>query len=227
MGRLSMKGFARQVRIWVLPLGLSFLFIGGYHTIFANPEPTIDDLAAYLRDSSLSVGYETIDGYQHVFYMIDDRKVFITSGGENNKDVTASGEHMVWVKETNGGGQIILHNVLDKVTLQLSGEGTNQNPVIDDNKVVWEKWSPAGWNIFAYDGLSVRQLSQDYVSIRPQIQGSQVVYAQKLSGELDNWQVVVHNLDTDQIDTIATGNAANAWPHFKDDFIETKYDPSL
>jgi beta propeller repeat protein len=227
MGRLNFKFFTKQVRIWILPFCLALLLVGGYHTIFANPEPTIDELAAYLQNNSLSVGDEIVGGYQQIFYVVDDRKVFITSGGENNRDVIASGEYVAWVREVNGVGQIMLHNVLTKATLQLSGEGSNVNPVISSNKVVWEKWMNNGWQIFYYDGISVSQLSRDYVSVRPQIQDNQIVYAQKLPGNNDDWQVVGHDLRTNNANIITTGDETNAWPHFKGDTIETKYDPTL
>lgn len=227
MGRLNFKFFTKQVRIWILPFCLALLPVCGYHTIFANPEPTIDELAAYLQNNSLSVGDEIVGGYQQIFYVVDDRKVFITSGGENNRDVIASGEYVAWVREVNGAGQIMLHNVLTKATLQLSGEGSNINPIIFGNKVAWEKWVDEGWQIFYYDGFSIRQLSQDYVSVRPQMQNNQIVYAQKLPGNNDHWQVISHDPRTDSKEVIATGDETNAWPHFKDDTIETKYDPTL
>lgn len=212
---------------WGVPVVLSGLIIMGYHTISASPEPTADELVSYLESNPLNVGSETVGGYQQIYYAIDERRVFITDEPQNSRQPAASNEYVVWVQDVDGNSQIMLHNVLTKATLIISGDSTNQNPVIDGDRIAWEKWVNESWQIFYYDGTAIRQLSQNHVSVRPVIEGEEVAYAQKLSQDNTSWRVVRHNLTSNTQEVVLTDDESNAWPHFIDGVLETKYNPFL
>lgn len=229
MGRLKHRQYPRKrnrfsllINRWVPSIGIALLMVLSAHmTIFANPEPTAEQLSTYLQTNRLSVGTQTVEGYQQIFYNFNGTNFFVTDNKRNHLRPRASGEYMVWVENTDGGNNLIIYSVLTKSRLQITTESTNITPSVYSNKVVWEKWMGDRWHIYYYDGFSVSQLSSGPTSVRPRINNNTVVYAQESAGQ---WQVVTHDLNTGQDQISQVNGEEEAWPYFETDGrIESKF----
>jgi beta propeller repeat protein len=212
MGRL--RRVRRVLIAWVLPAVVAVGVIFGVNSLVtADTPPNTDQLAQYLQTNSLDPAVESVEGYQQIYYRYNGQKVFLTGANYSHIKPVASGEYVAWEGLNSGAGQIYIYNVLTDALTQVTSASTNQNPAIYQNTVAWESWQDNSWQIFYYDGFSVKQISADGVpSVRPSIQGHQIIYAEQFS---DGWASLSYDLTTGQYTVIKTGDeASTAYPHF-------------
>lgn len=215
MGRLKVISYAKA---WVLPVAIALALVFGVHVSLADPKPTLEELTEYLQTDSLSVGAQPVAGFSQIYYTYNGNAVYVTEDdGHNRHSPVASDEFVAWVETIDGAGQIFLHNVLTETTTQITNEGTNLSPAIYLDQIVWQKWVDESWQIYYYDGLAVRRLSNsDGSAIRAKIEEGRAVYAEQLA-QSGQWRVVLHDLQAGEAEVIETGNEAIAWPRFEDD----------
>lgn len=217
---LIARGYS-LIRLWIFPVSIALVIVFGVSRVIASPPPTTDELTEYLQNNSLSVGSDVINGYQQIYYLYNDERVFVTDDAFNHTNPSSGHEFIAWVQSIDGTAQIFAYNVLTKASMQVSNYGTNQSPAVDTTGIVWEKWMGDQWQLFYYDGTSIRQLTSGYTSVRPKIKDNQITYVQQLAP--NDWQVIAYDLSTDQSQIIKTGNGTVAWPHFKGAEIITSY----
>lgn len=207
------------VQRWLLPVLIAVaVMIALQATLFANPEPTVDELTNYLQTNQLEVGTETVDGRQQIYYAYDDIKIFVTDNDRNHIHPVANKRFMAWEEISDGQSQIVVYDVLTQASQQVTSFTNNQNPAIaSDGRVVWERWVDEKWQIFYYGGGSaIQQLSFDDSSVRPTIQGDKVAFAQVSS--VDRlWRVIQYDLTTRQTTEVNSSNGEQAWPRFQPD----------
>ncbi len=191
----------------------------------ANPEPTRPELESYLQTNNLPVGAESVDGFQQVYYIHNGVKVFVTKDRRNHMKPVTSGRYVSWSEVINGFPQIVLYDFLDKTRIQITQTGTNLDPDIWGDKIVWEGTSGGLQQVFYFDGTEVAQISHDYMSVRPKIKDNNIIYAQYIPDEVDQWRVISHIIDgsrgvnPDQV--IVQGGEEIAWPRFDGENIKT------
>ncbi|MDP2693187.1 MAG: hypothetical protein Q8O88_06170 [bacterium] len=189
---------------WVAPILVASIIF-----IFVRPAlaqiMTVEELSRYVLENDVTVGEETVEGFRQVYYMLSEEKIFVTSGKDNSRNPVVNKEYMAWVTEVNGaGGQIFLYHIPTGITTSITGSSTNLNPrVSDTGKVVWERWLDERWQIFLYDGISVRQLTDGDVSVSADISGDQVVFVRQDKDK--NWLTVRLDLSARSATVIAEG----------------------
>jgi beta propeller repeat protein len=183
-------------------------------------EPSRSELDEYLSKNSLAIGMETVNGYQQIYYLYNDVKVYLTQGNVNHTSPRISKEYVTWQEIYDGNPQIVLYNLLDKTRLQLTNSGYNGDQSLESNRVVWERVQANTTQIYLYDGKSVRQLSKE-ASIRPSIKGDIVIYAQNVSG--NTWQTIAQNISDNSTRIISKGDElSSGYPMFVGDQIKTR-----
>lgn len=193
--------------------------------ISANPAPSKAELQTYLEDHALKVGSESTGGYQQIFYIYNDVKIFITKNQNNHTHPVISGRYMAWEEVIDGFPQIILYDVLNKTELQVTQTGTNLSPAIWKNQIVWVGLDNGLRQIFYFDGKQTKQLSFDNTSLRPAIRDNIIAYAQYTGNQENPWRVVSYDLDRapneDPYQIVNEGTEENAWPHFAKNELQT------
>ena len=156
-----------------------------------------------------SVGAEVINGYQQVFYIYQGNKHFVTNESRNSRNPSANGGYITYVSDFNEAGQIFLYGVVNDTRTQLTFTGTNLNPKVDDKgRVTWEGWDGNTWQIFFFDGKSVRQLTIEETSLNPDLSGDYISYGRR--GANGTWRAVVYSIKDDKSIDVALGeNARN------------------
>lgn len=158
-----------------------------------------------------TVGVESVDGYSQVYYEEGGSKKFITSGNINSKMPVLGGKYIAYVTDINGLGQVFLYDLTADVRTQLTFIGNNLNPKVDDKgRVVWEGWQGPNttWQIFFFDGKSIRQLTTGDTSLNPDISGDYISYGRR--DITDTWRAVVYSIsDNKSVDVITGENARN------------------
>lgn len=156
--------------------------------LFAVVRPTLarlvggsTGLTEFLAANNVEVGSEVVDGYHQIYYIFEGKKTFITEGGLNATSPVSVGEYIAYRRNAGTGTDyIFLYHIPTNTTVQLSGTGNNGNPRVSrDGKVVWERWQAGGWQIFLFDGVRVRQLTEGELSTNPEIEGDLVTYSRK------------------------------------------------
>jgi len=72
------------------------------------------------------------------------------------------------------------------------------------------------WQIFLFDGGSIRQLTDGDVSVHAEIEGDEIVYARQ--DAQGNWRALRHSLGTEQAVIIKEGHVAKR-PKFRDGVV--------
>ncbi len=224
MGRLApIRAWHRVpkvVRLWLPPIIVVAGTIGFVHVrTFASQEPTISELQTYLKDNQLQVGEETVSNYRQVYYNLNGVIVYLTNGNSNHTAPVASGSRVVWLEELLGGKQVFVYDVLTKHKTQLSFTGSQQNPGIDGQSVVWETWTGESLQIKLHNGQTVKQISTGTNSIRPQVQGDKVAYTKRVSN--NQWQIVSFTISSGKTDVLETVSGTQAYPRFVDGQIKS------
>ena len=195
------------IQVWILPLIISTLLFVVVRPALAQIAEQQSSLSDYLTSSDVIVGEETIDGYRQVYYEYQGQKTFITGGGLNNHDPVTAGKYIAYLKNIEGAAQIFLYNILSGTTIQLTNTGVANSPrVSKEGNVVWEGWVDENqkWQIFSFDGTSVRQITTGDLSINPSIEGDKVVYARRDLAGL--WRGSIYSLFAKEEKDITLGN---------------------
>lgn len=196
---------------------------------FANPEPTVDQLFAYLQNNKLIIGSQTLDGYSQVYYVYNDQKIFVTKGNTNHAASKVSGQYITWISPNDGPEQqVYLYDALNKVTLRLSSYGTNAAVAMSGSRVVWSKWVDERWQLFYYNGFeSVPITTLDGSASRVRMKNNIIVYTQYVPDDPDGtpWHVKSYDTNTDSTDLVhKTANGTDAYPYFDaNGDIQTQY----
>lgn len=221
MGRLkAVRLFSgTTVRLFIV---FCALIVGFF--LYANTsridQPSSSELAAYLKNNRLQVGTRTVNDFEQVYFLFNNQRVYVTDGSASRNLPVASGKYIVWTETPyqQSSSLVVLYDVLSRVKTQLTASGTSMRPKLDTNRVVWEDWNGSQAQIYYYDGLIATQLSKDYPSVRPDIRGNQIIYAQELAP--NNWQTILYDTNTKQSTVVVAGTQAQAgWPRFEGDKI--------
>lgn len=189
-----------NLKSWLIPVVIAGLLFIVVRPIFAQAlEVPVQPLGEIEVDS------EVVGGYHQVFYLADGEKIFITEGNLNATSPVINGEYIAYRKNTGAGVDgIFLHHIPGATTIQLSVSGNNANPVIDESgRVVWEGRTDGAWQVFLFDGVSVRQLSNGFMAVNPDIEGDNIVYAGRDAA--GTWQSVGYSILRNKLVQISTG----------------------
>lgn len=192
------------------------IFIAGFaffvvRPTFAQIVEGETNLAQYLGENNVEVGQEAKEGGPfQIYYFFQGEKTFVTDSVYTNEAPDADGEYITWMSQIGGSWQIFLYHIPTDSTIQLSASSNNANPKVSGGKVVWEGWvndPPAGgWQVFLFDGKSIRQLTTGDISMNPEIEGDNIVYGRKdVTG---TWRAVVYSISKNESKEVATGIAS-------------------
>lgn len=226
MGRLklsrpsyNLRNFARIAVVLSTLVVAAFLYL----RMSAVPGFDPDQLRDYLQQNELSVGSDVVNDFQQVYLDFRGIRSFLSSGEANHTNPVSSGQYIAWVTTQYGDNQrlVYLYDVINRTTTQITTYGNASQLDISGNHIVWQDSSSGRPEVFYYDGKSVRQIGEGLPSMRPRIQGKNIVYAQAL-GE-DQYQSVIYHAETGESTVIAKGTANSVgWPQFLDEEITTQ-----
>lgn len=204
---------------WLLPIFISFALFTGVRPILAELSTFEENLSNLLQVEGVEVGSESVDGFTQIYYLFEGEKKFVTDGSQNSRQPHSAGEHIVWVTDVNGAGQIFLYHIPSGHLIQLTHYGTNLEPRVSKNgNVVWEGWVDQydsenrlvseGWQILVFDGKTIKQITQGDLSVDPDIEGDFIVYARK--GSAGFWRSVAYSISEDKHIDVTSGSDAEA-----------------
>ena len=216
MGRLTatylkMKRSKLQFKIknWIVPLLVSIGLFWFIRPVMAQLDEQHQSLRDYLSENNVDIGIEVVGGFSRVFYQYEGNKKYISTEGQNSKQVSTDGKYIVWVTQRNDEpGQVYLYDITSGVAIQITHSGTNSNPKAGSGgRVVWEAWvadeDGGKWQIFLFDGMKITQLTSGDLSVNPEIEGDFITYARRdITG---TWRSVVYSLGTNESKEVATG----------------------
>jgi hypothetical protein len=203
-----------MLKSWILPILVSVSLVLILHPLINQVIAQEDSLREALVNGEVKVGTEVgNNGFMQIYYDIEGNKAYISNTNYSNSDPIIDGEYITWIGQSTGGAwQVFLYNILTKTTIQLSSSSNNTNPKISDGKIVWEGWvsgvlsAQSGWQIFFFDGKSVRQLTSGDLSMNPEIAGDFISYGrQDITG---TWRGVVYSISRGKAKDITTGLAS-------------------
>ena len=215
MGRLKIRLHRKVLFNWLPPLIVASILILGIHPgVNANQAPTSSELATYLQTKQLDLGTKVTGGYQQIYYTYNQEQITLTTAPYNHTYQQASGAYVIWEGLFSGGSQIFMYNVLSGSETQLTFSGTNSQPSVYGNQVVWRTWDGSHWQIEYYDGRQTRQLTSGGTSsVRGSTDGTRVLYANQLSAS--DWKAESYDISTGQTSLMHEGDeASTAYPAF-------------
>ncbi|MCH8748463.1 hypothetical protein IH781_01805 [Patescibacteria group bacterium] len=205
----------KRITAWLLPLIISWLLFVLVRPTFAQIIGEQANLAQYLVANDVEVGSEVVNGYHQVYYVFEGEKTYVTEGNLNATSPASAGEYVVYRRNSGAGGDnTFVYHIPTVTTIQLSGSSNNANPKVARNgQVVWEGWVDDAWQIFLFDGTSVRQVTAGDVSVNADIEGDQIVFARK--GVDGTWRAEKYTISSGSIEEVGRGIAAKH-PRFID-----------
>jgi len=200
--------FLILTKSWLLPILIAAgLFFITKPFVMRLAEAQNADLSDYLNINNIDIGEETVDGNRQVYYLYQGEKHFITNGGQNSHSPVTNGEYVVYLKDINGAPQVYLFDVLTNNEIKLSSSESNNSPYVSkEGNVVWEGWVNENnkWQVFLFDGKSVKEITNGDLSINPYIEGDMITYARRdITGE---WKSSIYSMKTQKEKDIAVGN---------------------
>jgi len=196
-GQTSMKKIFKN---WLVP---TFIAI----SIFFLVQPAFAQTINVLSPDT--VGVESVDGYSQVYYEEGGSRNFITQGNVNSRMPFLTSGYIAYIRDINGLGQIFLYALDSGASTQLTFLGNNLNPRVDNKgRVVWEGWSyqDSTWQIFFFDGTSVKQLTTGDTTLNPDFSGDYISYGRR--DVTDTWRAVVYSIKDNKSVDITTGEKA-------------------
>ena len=195
------------LRQWAAPFLIAALIFGLVQPAFAQIFEQDTNLAQFVVTNNVEVGSEAgSNGFRQIYYIFNGNKIFITNSSYTNADPVTDKEYIAWMGQVTGSWRIFLYHIPTGITTQLSGGANNVNPRLSQGKVVWEGWVEDTWQIFLFDSVSIRQVTEGELSLNPDIEGDELLYARKdAQGE---WRTLQHFLGTNQAVIIKQGPAA-------------------
>jgi len=205
----------KRITAWLLPLIISWLLFVLVRPTFAEIIGKQVNLAQYLVANDVEVDSEVINGYHQVYYVFEGEKTYVTEGNLNATSPASAGEYVVYRRNSGAGGDnTFVYHIPTVTTIQLSGSSNNANPKVARNgQVVWEGWVDDAWQIFLFDGTSVRQVTAGDMSINADIEGDQIVFARR--GVDGTWRAEKYTISSGSIEEVGRGVAAKH-PRFID-----------
>ena len=200
------------LKAWILPLLLSLVIFVAVRPVLAQQLDM--GLSDYIKTNDLQVGAEVVNGYQQVFYIYQGNKHFITNESRNSNNPYTKGSYIVYVSSFNEAGQVFLFDIVANTKTQLTFLGTNLNPKVDDRgRVVWESWDGTTWQIYFFDGKSIKELTGGDLSLNPEISGDFITYGRRdISG---TWRAILYSIKDKKTMDITVGEKARN-PKIKD-----------
>lgn len=194
-GQINMN--IKILKTWILPALCAGLLFFAVRPVFAQ----IADISI---PTDVEVGQEVKNGFVRIYYIHNGSKKFISQENENSKQPSSKGEYIVWVTEKNDApGQIFMYQLGNGTITQLTYSGTNQLPkVSSEGKVVWQGWTNDTWQIFFFDGKSVKQLTNSEPSLNPDIEEDNIVFTQK---EGATYKAVLYSISKQEFKDITVG----------------------
>lgn len=215
MGRLRYKHLALISMGWLLPVVVVTGVIFFAHTrIFAQTGPTVSDLQTAIQKNMLRIGEDTHKGYRQIYYIINNKRYYLTDNAINHTAPMLSGSRVVWLEEQGSARNVYVYDFLTNQKLQLTFTGSHQNPQIQGNIVVWERWIDESWQVEYYDGSKVTPVSKQYSSSRSRLSGDKIAYAQQLPN--NQWRVNVYTISSGETTQEYQGPGKAAYPKFVD-----------
>jgi hypothetical protein len=147
------------------------------------------------------------EGFSQIYYEYNGSRKYITDTRYTNTNPVAAGNYITWVGEINGLWQIFVYDLVGETTTQLTFTGNNVNPKIDDKgRIVLEGWDGETWQIFFFDGVTIKQLTIGDTSLNPGISEEYISYGRRNIAGV--WRAVVYSInDNKSIDVTIGENA--------------------
>jgi hypothetical protein len=213
---VQLKRFSKK-RIVIGGVTLTILLISSFLIISKKQSDTFKaDVAA----NKLTVGLIPQGDFQHVYYEHGGKRHVVGKDEVSSVSPVVHKEFITWVEVVEGKGQVVLYNIFDKSKVHLTRSGNNQSPYVWNGKVVWEKWSEQGPQIYYYDGAFSKQVSKVYDSTKPVLENDVIAFAQQITTK--QWRVVQVDLTKNVESIVASGDATSAWPHFYNGKLRTQ-----
>ena len=198
---------------WAAPLLVMALIFGLVQPTFAQIFEQDATLAQYVATNDIIVGSEAgSNGFRQIYFIFNGKKTFITRSNYTNADPVTDKGYIAWMGQVGGTWRIFLYHIPTGTTIQLSGGENNVSPRISEGRIAWEGWTEGAWQIFLFDGASVRQVTKGELSINPDIEGDEILYARK--GSQGEWRTIKYSLGDNQAVIIKRGPAAKR-PKFR------------
>ena len=123
------------------------------------------------------------NGFRQITYELNGKQVVVTDEGYTHGHPATSGEYLAWMGQVGSTWQIFLHHLPSSQTIQLTHGRSNVNPAVKDELVAWEGQVDGTWQVFIFDGLRIRQVTDNkQSSVDVEIEGNAVRYARAEAG---------------------------------------------
>ncbi|GEM_PF-3344572 len=190
-----------------LIIPVSFLLFLTTVSVYAQSFDEQVDWLNALKENKVEFKSVSNGKLQEVVASWDGKNRSLISNNRNNSQQDNSGEYLVWVSNINGYNQVFRRHLPTDTDLQLTFASNNVSPVVDEyGNVAWERWIDDSWQIFLFDGVSIRRISKGIVGVRPRISGGVLFYAEKKNDV--TWQLTGYSLQSDQSSELQIGSSS-------------------
>ena len=191
------------MRKWIVPAvfaGMLFVIVRPAVAQFSGGE-----LVEYLKTNNVEVGSgPNENSYRQIYYIYDGQKKIITNSNYTNANPVTEGEYIIWGAQIDNGWRIMTYHIPTGQTVELTPRGINTNHQIVNGNIIWEGQDDNGnWQIFLFNGVSVKQLTFDEVSLNSDIERDYIVFSTKdVTG---TWRGRTYSISQDKFQDVAVG----------------------
>ena len=117
MIKIKQKKFIKD---WGISIAIALMIFFAIKPVFAQTLGQKVQFSLFVMNNDLEVGAEVIGGHNHIYYIYNGKKVFVTDGILNSKMPDTSKEYITWVTNQNGAGQIFLYHIPTEKTIAIT-----------------------------------------------------------------------------------------------------------
>jgi hypothetical protein len=189
----------------VLVAGLVFIFSRVVFTGWVLGEAGIGLLiAGWPAETAVLVDKRN---FSHVTYRLAGLNHQVTETKYTTADLSVRDDWLTWMEQQGNHWQILVHHIPTGQTMQLTRVGNNVNPKMSEETIAWERFDGLSWQLFAWNGVSIRQITQaPRSSTLAGVSGQSIVYTQRL-GDGAGLTIFTHNIPDESTTPLAPASA--------------------
>lgn len=185
----------------VLVAGLIFIFIRVVFTGWVLGEAGVGLLVAG-RPAETTVVVDKRN-FSHVVYRLARLNHQVTETKYTTAGLSARDDWLAWMEQWGNHWQIFVHHIPTGQTMQLTRVGNNVNPKLSEEVIAWERFDGLSWQLFAWNGVDIRQITQaPRSSTLTGVSGQSIVYTQRL-GDGVGLTIFIYNIPDESTTPLA------------------------
>lgn len=162
----------------ILALIFSVLIFGfGVRPLLAQVGAPGAEVENEILNAAIGVRIESIDGYSQIIARVRGKDRQLTNERQNHTSADREGKYVVYVREREGGSDILRFDLISNKETLISNGGYNQKPRVNKKgQVVWQKFENNSYFVNFFDGSKTSRVIE---GINPDISSVELSLSRK------------------------------------------------